>query len=402
VYNADPAVGSTTPLGFAQFVCLTASIPSSCPAGATIYGHSTGGWTSDISSIPGAHWIWAPNVNGTTTPAEYNQFYFSKTFQLNGTKPIGLISISADDFAEVRVNGHVVGSIGSVSDYSIATQAQASLTSFSLTPFLKTGTNILTVRAENGPFGTCCPSNYAGNPAGVVFGGFFIVPSIQINPSSGPVGTKVTMQGSGIPSFQVEVTFDDALLGFASLTNGTFTFTFNVPDAQPGLHLVKAVDLLSQVSAVANFTVTRVDTLAVNVDVGTLYFPGDTATIYTLATLSGAPLNSTTIQLQLTLTKPDGSNVSITNTFVGGGMFKSTYKIPTTGPTGTYAVVAKAHVANVQNTSALTTFEVKPTWLSAQGPVLTATAVGLTEAFAVGAVLWRKGIFRSKTDQDSP
>jgi hypothetical protein len=400
VYNADPALGPATSLGFAQFVCLTSSIPSTCPAGATTYGHNTGGWSSDLSSIPGAHWIWAPNINGTTTPAEFNQFFFSKTFQLNGTKPIGLISISADDFAEVRVNGHVVGSIGSISDYTSATQAQASLTTFNLTPYLTAGTNTLTIRAENGPFGQCCPSNYAGNPAGVVFGGFFIVPSLQINPKSGAVGTKVTVQGSGIPTSQVEVTFDDAFLGIASLTNGTFTFTFNVPDAQPGLHLVKASDPLGLVSAASNFTVTRIDTLAINVDVGTLYFPGDTATIYTLATLSGTPLNSTTLQVQLTLTKPDGSNATLTNTFVGGGMFRSTYAIPRTGPIGTYAVVAKGHVANVHDASALTTFEVKPTWLSAQAPALTTTAVALTGAVGVAAVMWRKGIFRSKVAQE--
>ncbi len=398
VYNTDPALGSGTLFGFAQFVCLTATIPSSCPAGATIYGHSTGGWSSDVSSIPGAHWIWAPGINGTTAPAEFNQFYFSKSFQLNGTNPIGLISISADDFAEVRVNDHVVGSIGSVSDYSTATQAQTSLTTFNLTPFLRAGSNILTVRAENGPFGICCPSNYANNPAGIVFGGFFILPSLHVSPISGPVGTKVLVQGSGIPSFQVEVTFDDVFLGIANLTNGTFTFTFNVPDAQPGPHLVKAVDPLSGFSAAANFTVTRVDTLGINVDVGTLYFPGDTATIYTLATLSGMPLNATSLRLQLTLTRPDGSNITLTNTFVGGGMFRSTYTVPTSGPIGTYAVVAKGHVANVQDASALTTFEVKPTWLSAQGPTLTTTAVALTGALAVGAVVWKRSFFRSKIE----
>jgi len=311
-----------------------------------------------------------------------------------------LISISADDFAEVRVNGHVVGSIGSISDYTTATQAQASLTTFNLTPFLTAGINTLTIRAENGPFGQCCPSNYAENPAGVVFGGFFITPSIQVNPSSGAIGTKVSVQGSGIPSFQVEVTFDDAFLGIATLTNGTFTFTFNVPDAQPGLHLVKAIDPISGISVVANFIVTRVDTLAINVDVGTLYFPGDNATIYTLATLSGTPLNSTTLRLQLTLTRPDGSNATLTSTFIGGGMFRSTYTIPRTGPIGTYAVVAKGHVANVQDASALTTFEVKPTWLSAQAPALTTTAVALTGVVGVAAVMWRKGIFRSKVAQE--
>ena len=379
-------------------MCLNLSYPSPCPAGATVYGFVGGGWRADLSSIPGAHWIWAPNINGTTTPAELNQFFFSKTFQLDGSKAFGSISISADDFAEVRVNGHVVGTIGSVSDFSTALAAQGPLTTFNLTPFLKAGTNILTIRAENGSFGICCPSNYAGNPAGVVFGGFFMTPSIQINPSSGVIGTKVLVQGSGIPSPQVEVTFDDAFLGIASPTNGSFTFTFNVPDAQPGLHLVKAVDPFSEISAVSNFTITRIDTLAINLDVGTLYFPGDTATIYTLATISGIPLNSTTLQLHLTLTRPDGSNLTLTSTFTGGGMFKSTYVIPTTGPVGTYAIVAKGRVANAQDASALTTFEVKPTWLAAQGPALTTTAIALTGALAVAGVVWRKGVFRTRNE----
>ena len=231
-----------------------------------------------------------------------------------------------------------------------------------------------------------------------MFGGLFIVPSIELNPNRGPIGTKASVHGSGIPSSQVEVTFDDAFLGIANLTNGTFIFTFNVPDAQLGLHLVKVSDPFSNISAVANFTVTRIDTLAINVDVGTLYFPGDTATIYTLATLSGAPLNATTLRLQLTVTRPDGSNVTITTTFVGGGMFRSAYTVPTTGPIGTYAVVANAHVVDVQDASALTTFEVKPTWLSAQAPALTTTAIALTGALAVGAVVWKRGIFRSKLD----
>jgi hypothetical protein len=281
VYNADPSLGAPTPLGFAQLVRLNSSYPSPCPPGATVYGFVGGGWRADLSSIPSAHWIWAPNVNGTTTPAELNQFFFSKTFQLNGTKAFGSISISADDFAEVRVNGHVVGTIGSVSDFSTAMLAQSSLTTFDLTAFLTAGTNILTVRAGNGRFGLCCPSSYSGNPAGVVFGGSLTAASVQISPVRGPVGTKVLVQGSGIPSPQLEITFDDMFLGVASNTNETFNFTFNVPDAQPGLHLVKALDVLNGISVVADFTVTGIDTLAVNVDVGTLYFPGDTAR-YTL------------------------------------------------------------------------------------------------------------------------
>ena len=228
-------------------------------------------------------------------------------------------------------------------------------------------------------------------------------PTITLNPSSGPIGTKVVVHGAGFPtsaldSSTVIVSFDDMLSGFTTVTNGNFSFTFNVPDAQPGAHLVKALDELTRTSAVANFQVTRVNTLALSIDVGTLYFPRETAAIYVLATLSGTPLNSSTLQLHLTLMRPDGSNLTLANTFVGSGLLKATYAIPSTGPIGTYAIVAKAHVANVQDVSALATFEVKPTWLSAQAPTLTTIAIALTGAVGIAAVVWRRGIFRSKID----
>jgi len=236
-----------------------------------------------------------------------------------------------------------------------------------------------------------------------VTSGQVLCPSLNLSPWSGPIGTKVRVQASGFPtssfgSDQVIVNFDDMFVGIATNTNGLFTFIFNIPDAQPGPHLVKAIDEFTGTSVSANFTVTRVESLAINLDVGTLYFPGDTATIYALATLSGTPLNSTTLQLQLTLTRPDGSNVTLSDTFMGAGLFRATFTVPKTGPIGTYAVVAEARVASVQDASALTTFEVKPTWLSAQTSTLTATAVALTGAVAVVAVGWRKGFFRSKID----
>ena len=230
-------------------------------------------------------------------------------------------------------------------------------------------------------------------------------PAIMLNPSIGPIGTKVLVQGSGFPTSTygpgtVMVTFDDMLSGFATTTNGTFRFTFDVPDAQAGAHLVKALDEITGTSAVASFQVTQINTLALTVDVGTLYFPGDTVAVYTLATLSGTPLNSTTAQLQLTLTKPDGSDITIASTFIGSGLFKATYAIPSTGLVGTYSIVALAHAANVRDASALTTFEVKPTWLSAQGPALTtaAAATALTGIVALSAVAWKKGVIRNKID----
>ena len=80
-------------------------------------------------------------------------------------------------------------------------------------------------------------------------------------------------------------------------------------------------------------------------------------------------------------------------------MFKAVYPIPKTGPVGTYAIVAKAHVAGVQEVSALATFEVKQTWLSAKGPAITTAAVTLTGLAAVATtVVWRKGMFKTKNE----
>src|SRR5712692_3455177 len=269
-----------------------------------------------------------------------------------------------------------------------------------------------TVNLEEIHFGFSAWSHNAIFPGQVVKVGFdnFVVnsgqllcPTLRLSPTSGPIGTRVQVQASGFPTSaygpdQVIVNFDDMFLGIATNMNGNFSFTFNVPDAQPGLRLIKAIDGVTGTSASANFTAAQVKALVISLDVGTLYFPGDTAVIYSLAALSGAPLNSTTLQLQLTLMRPDGSNVTLISTFVGSGVFRAAYTVPKAGPIGTYAIVAKAHVANVEDASALTTFEVKPTWLSAQTSTLTATAVTLTGAVAVVAVGWRKGFFRSKID----
>ena len=232
--------------------------------------------------------------------------------------------------------------------------------------------------------------------------GSAVCPSISLTPTSGPVGTSVHVQVNGfaLSNFtpdQVLMSFDGNFLGIATNLNGTFDFTFNVPEAQPGPHTVKATDEFTSALLIANFMVTKVDLLSLNLDVGTLYFPGDSAAVYTLATLSGLPLNSTSAQLQLTLTRPDGSAVMLNSTFVGAGLFKAVYPIPKTGPRGTYAIVAKAHVTNVQDASALATFEVKRTWLGTQGPAITATAVALTGvAVAAAAVVWRTGVLKTK------
>ena len=176
VYNADPATGPATFLGDAEKVCLNASSPTPCPAGAIVYGFPYNGWFANLSSVPGATWIWAPGVNGATTPADLQQFFFSKTFSVPAGSYTGSsISISADDFAEVRVNGNIAGTIGSTINIQQAGSAQSGLTKFDVSTLLVAGKNTIAVRGQNGPSSFspigCGPCSYAQNSAGVVFGG---------------------------------------------------------------------------------------------------------------------------------------------------------------------------------------------------------------------------------------
>ena len=172
VFTADPAVDPTSLLGPAQTVCLNGSFPSPCPSGATLYGWPAGGWSADLSGVPGASWIWAPGVTGATAPAELAQFFFS--MDIPGNAISGTLQIAVDDFAEVIVNGASVGTVGSITDFSAAAAAQSALQSFDITPFLVSASNTITIRAQNGPtsFSGCgSPCTYAEQPAGVVFGG---------------------------------------------------------------------------------------------------------------------------------------------------------------------------------------------------------------------------------------
>lgn len=161
----------TSFLGSAQHVCLQGE----CLPDGVSYGFPGAGWPIDLSSIPGAVWIWAPGVSGQTYPSDLKAFYFAKVFKLTGQPTAGSISISADDSAQVYVNGQLAGKVGSIEDIALASATQSSLTTFDLTPFLKEGVNVIVVRGQNGPawFAQVCPSGctYAQNPAGVVFGG---------------------------------------------------------------------------------------------------------------------------------------------------------------------------------------------------------------------------------------
>jgi hypothetical protein len=171
----QPSAGDTPgqSMGPAAEVCAGPSVPANCPSGAVILGNAASGWNAGLT-IPQANWIWRGDVT-PSQPADLQLAVFQRTFSL-GQSPTGSIQIGADDFAEVFVDDVSIGSVGSVTDISLAGASQNSLTSFDLTAALHPGANTITIVGQNGPAsyaGGCEPAGctYASNPAGVVFMG---------------------------------------------------------------------------------------------------------------------------------------------------------------------------------------------------------------------------------------
>jgi PKD repeat protein len=231
-------------------------------------------------------------------------------------------------------------------------------------------------------------------------------PVVTLTPVAGPVGTKVLVQGSGFPvpqPFQfgpvgyVIVTFDDMSTGFTFSHNGTFSFTFDVPQAQTGPHQVKALDEYTLARGAATFTVTATPSgnLAIVIDTGTIYFPGDTATVYVLTTFNGAAIGPSGLQLQLILFRPDGTNTTLRTASFSTGLYRATYTISSTGQLGTYTILAKARQTGPFDASTLRSFEVKPTWLSQNGRAVIG-ATSLAGIIGLAAVAWKRGYLQRK------
>jgi thermitase len=173
---------------------------------------------------------------------------------------------------------------------------------------------------------------------------YFRVIHIALNPSRGPIGTKVTVEGFGFtPKSEVKVTFNDILLGYA-VTNefGNFTFVFNTPVSTAETQLVKAYDLGGCASAI--FEVVDVTPLDVKVDVGATHFRGEIAEFYAQTAFKGVAVNVTS--LNAVLYKPDGTSESLTEQFVASGLYKFSYTIPGNAETGTYTLVVAAGYAS--------------------------------------------------------
>ncbi|MDP2918611.1 MAG: IPT/TIG domain-containing protein [Dehalococcoidia bacterium] len=95
------------------------------------------------------------------------------------------------------------------------------------------------------------PASAAGNHAVVATDGtrnmsftFSVTPSVTLNPASGAVGSKVTVNGSGFTSKgQISIKYDDQQLANTAADNtGGFAFVFDAPVSKGGAHSVIVTD----------------------------------------------------------------------------------------------------------------------------------------------------------------
>lgn len=170
-----------TYVGQAQNVCLRASppVPANCPINATPpgpateYGYSLSGWSANLSGLPDPKWIWAPGITGNSRPAEDQSYSFKSTFLLCGAPMDGEVWLSADNRADVYVNGTKVLSNA---NNAVLDHYQVPAALLRRIP----GYNEIEIKATNDPNPPMCgqgTSNtngpYSCNPAGVVFNGRF-------------------------------------------------------------------------------------------------------------------------------------------------------------------------------------------------------------------------------------
>jgi len=180
-------------------------------------------------------------------------------------------------------------------------------------------------------------------------------PNIVISPTSGSVGTKVTVSGSGFAfNSSIAVKFDDSPIATTTTdADGSFAAVFNVPLAEAGDHLVKALDG-NGTYAEATYMVTvaggtDVDVLSVEMDVGSVHFRAETVDFYVLTSLNGVPVDVT--EINATIHKPDRTTETLTVEHIATGIYLVSYNISANASAGTYTLSVQANVSGVNGAS---------------------------------------------------
>ena len=180
---------------------------------------------------------------------------------------------------------------------------------------------------------------------------------LRAEPNIGPVGTKVTIYGAGFndaAGWSGEIYFDDQIVGWNLRVSGTgtFTFAFNIPVSEPGIHDIK-VNIYYYTSSVpgafniTQFTVIDQTPLEVGVEVGKVHFRGEIAEFYIQTALKGKQVNATSIHASLY--KSDNTTEDLSVRQIATGLYKARqaqtdgYQIAVDASVGTYVLVVEAH-----------------------------------------------------------
>jgi hypothetical protein len=220
---------------------------------------------------------------------------------------------------------------------------------------------------------------------------FTVISAISVTPLSGPMGTKVQVTGLGFGANEhVVLTFEDMQIAEINTDDsGSFTATFNIPLALKGQYQIKA--WYGNYCAQTTFIVTEVGELDVNIDVGTMYFKGETAEFYVQITFYGKPIDVATMDVKLYM--PNGTITTLAYSRIATGLYRIRYTISGRGSMiGTYTVVVEVTQASsaldAYGTS-IRAFIVKSTWErdAPKMAALSITSIGLIGSMLI---LWKR------------
>lgn len=170
--------------------------------------------------------------------------------------------------------------------------------------------------------------------------------AIVLDPTSGPVGSTVTITGTGFaPNIPVAIKFDNVLVATDPATvttnnNGEFTARITVPNTPPGAHTISANVVSKQ------FTVEPINE---NPGISISPTSGPVGTTVDITGTSFAPTSTITIEFDGT---PVATNPS-TVTSTPGGFFTATFNVPPSS-NGDHTVKATQGSNSASNTFTVT------------------------------------------------
>ncbi|MDV2989674.1 MAG: hypothetical protein P3T54_05970 [Dehalogenimonas sp.] len=190
----------------------------------------------------------------------------------------------------------------------------------------------------------------ATGPAEAVY---TVAAKITLNPTSGTAGSTVSVQGNGFQTIgTVSITYDNAVMTTATLTNGTFTATFTIPGGVAGNHTIMATDGLSN-TATETFTSTLSATLS---PITSTAAPGHVGQELTLTGTGFLPTSAITASF--------GTSAIGSATSDATGAFTITFKAP--------AVTTGNHTVTVTDGTNTRTFTFVMEGVAPAAPVLVA------------------------------